>query len=295
MRILYGKDDKNIDVTELCLQKMKFGDAILIPEKDNIRANYFTDPLPGIHKDIIIITNEKKYIIEENYSINVNIVTEEVLLFDEKETEDKLRKIHSQLRIKYGSLMEEVPEQKMVIKYLTGSEKVLEIGGNIGRNSLVISKILNEQSNLVTLESDINISKKLIENRNINNHSFFIEPSALSKRKLIQKDWDTKPSDKLETGYSWVDTINFEKLKKRYNINFDTLVLDCEGAFYYILQDMPEILDNINKIIMENDYFDISHYNFVQENLKKRDFKLNYRKGGGWGPCSDNFFEVWLK
>ena len=30
---------------------------------------------------------------------------------------------------------------------------------------------------------------------------------------------------------------------------FDTLILDCEGAFYNILKDMPEILDNINLII----------------------------------------------
>jgi len=31
----------------------------------------------------------------------------------------------------------------MAIMYLTGSEKVLEIGGNIGRNLLIISFILH--------------------------------------------------------------------------------------------------------------------------------------------------------
>ena len=41
----------------------------------------------------------------------------------------------------------------MVVRYLKGNERVLEIGGNIGRNSLVISSILGKNSeNLVVLE-----------------------------------------------------------------------------------------------------------------------------------------------
>ena len=83
---------------------------------------------------------------------------------------------------------------------------------------------------------------------------FYIESSALSQRKLIQKDWETKPSETLEPNFKWVNTIRLEQLKTKYNIKFDTLVLNCEGAFYYILMGMPEILDNINLTIMENDY-----------------------------------------
>lgn len=110
----------------------------------------------------------------------------------------------------------------------------------------------------MTLESDKNIAKLLEENRDLNNFNFHIESSALSKRKLIQRGWDTLPSDVLIDGFNWVNTITLNELKQKYNIDFDTLVLDCEGAFYYILMDMPEMLDNINLIIMENDYYDIS-------------------------------------
>jgi bifunctional polynucleotide phosphatase/kinase len=49
----------------------------------------------------------------------------------------------------------------MVVKYLTGNEKVLEIGGNIGRNSLIIAYILGNRNNFVTLECDENIAKQL--------------------------------------------------------------------------------------------------------------------------------------
>ena len=40
----------------------------------------------------------------------------------------------------------------MVIRYLTGKEKVLEIGGNIGRNSMVIASII-DNNNFVSMES----------------------------------------------------------------------------------------------------------------------------------------------
>jgi len=208
--------------------------------------------------------------------------------------DDKLQMMHSKLKINHGSLNNEVPEQKMVIRYLTGKEKVLEIGGNIGRNSLIIASIL-ESNNFVTLESDKNIAKLLEENRDLNNFNFHIESSALSKRKLIQRGWDTLPSDVLIDGFNWVNTITLNELKQKYNIDFDTLVLDCEGAFYYILMDMPEMLDNINLIIMENDYYDISKKNYIDEILKKHNFYNDYTEAGGWGPCYNNFFEVWKR
>jgi len=183
----------------------------------------------------------------------------------------------------------------MAVRYLNGNEKVLEIGGNIGRNSLVIASILENDANFVTLESDKSISKQLKENRDLNNFGFHIENAALSNRKLIQRGWNTKPSDILEKGYKWVNTITFNELKEKYNIVFDTLVLDCEGAFYYILLDTPEILDNINLIIMENDYLDISHKEYVDNVLIKNKFYRDYVQTGGWGPCYNNFFEVWKK
>jgi hypothetical protein len=37
-----------------------------------------------------------------------------------------------------------------------------------------------------------------------------------------------------------------------FNVRWsNTLVLDCEGAFYWILKDMPDILNNIEKILMD--------------------------------------------
>ena len=203
--------------------------------------------------------------------------------------------IQSALRLNYGSFFEELPEQRMSVRYLTGKERVLEIGGNIGRNSLIIACLLNRQENLVTLESNLEIAAQLKENRDANQLHFHIETSALSKRRLIQKGWDTLPSETLQEGFSWVNTMTLDEIQTKYQIVFDTLVLDCEGAFYYILMDMPEILANINLIIMENDYTDITRKQYVDEVLTQNGFNRDYAERGGWGPCTDYFFEVWKK
>jgi FkbM family methyltransferase len=298
MKIYYGIINKKIDVTDICLLKLNNNNFINIPNGDHNRARHFTDPLVNIHKKIFILNNDEnleEY--DESYTIKINLIDNTITSINSKDIDNKVYNIQSKLKIKYGNFNEELPEQKMATRYLTGNEKVLEIGGNIGRNSLIIASILNNNNNnnFVTLESDGNISKQLIENRHLNNFNFYIESSALSKRKLIQKGWDTIPSDTLQEGYNWINTITFHELKIKYNIDFDTLILDCEGAFYYILMDMPEILDNVNLIIMENDYHDISQKQYVNKILKDNLFYLDYVEGGGWGPCRDNFFEVWKK
>jgi hypothetical protein len=298
MKIIYGTETLNIDVTEICFNELLKNNIITIPSGDNNRAKYFTDPINGVLKKIFLKNNEDNVLtFEHNVIIKINILNKTISTISDNDIVEKLLDIHSKLQIRYGSFNEEFPEQKMATRYLTGNEKVLEIGGNIGRNSLIIGYILKEKgnNNFVTLESDIDIAKQLTENRDLNNLDFHIESSAFSKRKLVQKAWDTIESDVLLDGYKNVSSITLEELYAKYKIDFDTLVLDCEGAFYYILMDMPEILNNINLIIMENDYFDISKKIYINEILKKNKFYIDYVEGGGWGPCSDYFFEVWKR
>jgi FkbM family methyltransferase len=298
MKIRYGTDNCNIDVTEICYTKLMIDNIISIPYGDIHRAYFFTDPINGVLKSIFI-TDKNNITTKYNDTIKViiNIESETITTITNKDINNKISDIHSKLQLKYGSLNDELPEQKMVCRYIRGYEKVLEIGSNIGRNSLVIAHILGEKNNdnFVTLECDINIANQLQENRDLNNFKFHIESSALSKRKLIQRGWDTIPSDVLLNGYTNVNTVTFDGLQSKYNIEFDTLVLDCEGAFYYILMDMSEILQNINLIIMENDYWDINKKQYVDEVLKKNNFYVDYSESGGWGPCFSNFFEVWKK
>jgi len=295
MKIYYGITNNQIDVTNICLLKLSNNNIINIPSGDKNRSNYFTDPLFGILKKIIILNDDNSSEYDHFTQIKINTINNTITTINDNDINNKLNDMHSKLKLNYGNFSEELPEQRMVVRYLTGNEKVLEIGGNIGRNSLIIASILENSNNLVTLESDKNIAKQLKTNKDLNNLNFHIESSALSNRKLIQIGWDTIPSDTLKDGYSWVNIITLDNLKNKYNIEFDTLVLDCEGAFYYILMDMPDILKNINLIIMENDYHDVSQKNYIDKILSINNFSVHYTESGGWGPCYNNFFEVWKK
>ncbi len=217
--------------------------------------------------------------------------------FYDAHTKERLRAIHSNYTLRFGSFDEEVPEQQMAVAYLTGNETVLEIGANIGRNTLVIADILGPRAatNFVTMETDPKTVEMLTLNRDMNGLDFKIVNAALSKRPLIQKGWDTMPSAELLPGYSWVPTITYEQLLENTKLKFDTLVLDCEGAFYYILMDMPEILDTVTCILMENDYHNIEHKIAVDTILHSKGFQLIHQQGGGWGPCSDFFFQAWRR
>lgn len=310
IQIKYGLIDNNIDITDIVFSKMTKNNISFIPKNDVERANMFSDPLLNILKSVFII-NDKHVISNYDHTTNIYIDIANYTIYTDDVPEyiqhiwpdihSKLIKIQNNLKIEFGSFNDEFPEQLMATRYLTGNEKVLEIGGNIGRNSLIIGYILNQNqnSNFVTLECDSGISKQLIYNRDINNLNFFIENSALSKRNLIQKDWDTIVSDELLPGYKHVNTITLEALYNKYNIEFDTLVLDCEGAFYYILMDMPEILQNVNLIIIENDFKELSHKQYVDSILTQHNFIVDYSETlttASWAPiCSKNFFEVWKK
>jgi FkbM family methyltransferase len=312
MRILYGTKDQNIDVTDICYKKLIKDNIIKIKCHDNYRANIFTDPCWGIVKSIFIMKeNNSTLEYDHNNDIYIDTNTNEIYTKDiphyisliYPDYTAKLSDIHSKLKIGYGDFQEEYPEQTMSVRFLTGNEKVLEIGSNIGRNSLIINYILSQKNNnnFVTIESDPDTANALKYNRDLNNYHFHIENTALSKRKLIQKGWNTICSDVLLDGYKNVNTITLEELNKKYNIEFDTLVLDCEGAFYYILMDMPEIINNINLIIMENDYHDISHKQYVDEILIKNNFYVEYSEAGCelakqiFPHLYSKFYEVWKK
>lgn len=189
-----------------------------------------------------------------------------------------LNDIQKSLKIKYGSFDEELTEQKLCYKYIIPTDKILEIGGNIGRVSMILSKLLNDSRNLVVLETDNDIYKLLIENKKINNLNFNTINAALSKQKIYQKGPNSYTENELQitntpkTNFTEINTIEYDTIETICNIKFNTLVVDCEGAFYHIIRDFEYILNNINKIIIENDYKIIEYKNYVNNILLKYGF-----------------------
>ena len=175
MIIKYGIKDNTIDVTDICYSKLCRNNVICIPEGDLTRVFYFGDPLSGVLKSIFI-TNYLGETIEGDHKseITIDVANNFINVVNQDYLYEKLQIIHNKIKLEFGSLRDEYPEQIMTVKFLTGKEKVLEIGGNIGRNSLVISTILNENNNnnFVSLESSKYIACQLRYNRDINNCNF---------------------------------------------------------------------------------------------------------------------------
>jgi len=71
-----------------------------------------------------------------------------------------------------------------------------------------------------------------------------------------------------------IENITFDDLQIKYDIIFNTLIIDCEGSFYQILLDNPNILKNINMIIIENDFDTIEEYNYVYNVFINNGFNL---------------------
>ena len=57
-----------------------------------------------------------------------------------------LKELQDSLILKYGTFEQEYVEQTMAYTFIEKTNIVLELGSNIGRNSLIISKLLNNSS-----------------------------------------------------------------------------------------------------------------------------------------------------
>ena len=294
IRFFYGKDQNYVDITQQVLRTCSDGGRIYIPANDILRGSLFPDPLYGVVKNIVVIREnhvrsgefdaagdvigfgsssccmysadtavtvsltdqERRELYPEPDGIDqpVNGIALEARHSNLTTVEDQITRIQAGLTFAGGSLTDELPEQTMVVRFLDPAAKVLELGANIGRNTLVIASVLQDQRNLVSLECDPVSAEMLRNNRFANRFAFHIEPSALSYRPLIQKGWQTTPSEDVPPGYARVGTVTFEELISKYDIEFDTLVADCEGALYWILRDSDALLERIHTVILEADY-----------------------------------------
>ena len=309
IQIFYGIESKYRNVTRICVNFIDSELKLRIPLTDVARSQLFGDPLPNIQKHVLVQIDDKPTIIDAQLEASIQLTPEQVQQmrqqFPDKSTWQSISDPSERLAAiqlantfvhhPYGPRMEEGPEQWMVSRYLPPTATVLELGANIGRNTLTIASMLQDDRRFVTLETCSQYIPYLELNREVNGFHFQIENAALSYRKLIQKDWDTIPSDTVLPGYFPVNTITYEQLLQKYGLTFDAIVADCEGALYYILQDCPQILDPVQTIIMENDYHQIEHKEFVDNILSEKGFLRTYRQSGGWGPCQYFFFEVWQR
>ena len=301
---------------------------VFIPEGDELSASIFGDPIYGTLKHIEMRyknNRDNTKIFPHNKAVRLSIILKDgekmpLMCCRTMSVQNKIAEIHEKMHkddFYGGSLLEEYPEQLMSIRFLDKKSKVLEIGANIGRNTVMIASMLDDPGKqFVTLECDPRSCATLRDNQYKMQLDFNIVNSALSYRRMFQKGWstlslDNKEEDKVKIeklqkeGWFEVNTITFEKIQEDFNIEFDTLVLDCEGSFYQILLDNEKLLDKIKLILVENDYDSFQKKETVDRIIKKRGFQRIYVKKGYWNENWTYFtnwkhsahclYEVWAK
>ena len=304
MQVYYGVEANYTDVTYICYKKLVSDNVLRIPASENDRCKIFGDPIYGTLKHIkigeIIYTHEQEIVLdypsktEEELSTYRKNWWNTIGKFIES-PQERLKQLHEHIYLQNGSMKDELPEQLMAMTYIKDTDTVLEIGGNIGRNSLIIASILDDDKRFVVLDSCPLYARQLEQNRDDNYFNFSVEASALSKVPLIQKGWETFISEIIPQGYTKVNTITFPELKDKYSLSFNVLVADCEGALYQILKDEPDLLETVETIVIENDFTDIRKKEYVHNKFLDDGFNLVYNQEGGWGPCYSCFFQVWSK
>ena len=165
----------------------------------------------------------------------------------------------------YSRLNIERPEQELIAKYLPHDCSVLELGGESGTTSLIINKIIKDPNKHVIIEPSQNSIYKLKHTAELYDTKYKIIHGFLGvKREKHIELWNECAISKM---------YNLKEIYDLYNIIFDTLVIDCEGAFYNILNELPEILNNIKLIIIENDGPD-DKIPYIRQKLLDNNFLL---------------------
>lgn len=168
-------------------------------------------------------------------------------------------------------------EQSLAKQHILPSDKVLELGARYGSVSIIVNKILENKKNQVVVEPDERVWKSLELNKKINNCKFHIFKGIISNEKYSLKNKD------LYEGYATTMTkdpnsnikiTTVKKIKKKYDIDFNVLIVDCEGCFEIFLKENEDFVKNLRMIMYEADYPNKCDYVKIENFLIENNYKI---------------------
>jgi hypothetical protein len=166
----------------------------------------------------------------------------------------------------------EIVEQNLVKKYIQPGDKVLELGARYGAVSITTNKIIKNKEDHYVVEPDKSVWRALQNNMINNGCDFNIIKGIIGKNKY-----------RLEGhGYSKhtvVDSRSQIEIFDLPNINFNSLIVDCEGYFEIFFDENKDLFTSgagapkgtakLNKIIIEADRPEACDYRRVFRELEE--------------------------
>lgn len=165
----------------------------------------------------------------------------------------------------------EVQEQHDANYYIRPDDKVLEIGARYGGVSITINKILKNKRNHVAVEPDSTVWEALEKNRDRHWCEFQICKGAISERPLKINDGGYEGFGNYT---SQENDGNIELFKiSDFNIDFNVLVVDCEGAFENFYNENKDFFKGLRLILYEKDRPEVCDYDKLEKEFIDMGFK----------------------
>lgn len=164
-------------------------------------------------------------------------------------------------------------EQNIADKFIDSDDNVLELGTRYGTVSCLLARKANR---VVSLDPDKSASDCAIQNAKTHRvHVDFIHGIVSKTPQKFNADSYGSTTDPAEESDIPIYTI--EKLEKKFNINFNTLVADCEGCLEKVLDEND--ISKFKKITYETDQPHRCNYKKIKDLLESKRFYLTYEEG----------------
>ena len=243
------------------------------------------------------LTRMKFYILENasyqtmlRYFYRIYKGVDGVIIFDDVYTADMAATtlvLENRSGNVFNHHMIELPEQVLMDQYIGADSVVLELGARYGSVSCIINRKLEDPRNQVSVEPDSSIWGALERNRDKNGCAFHILKGAISKKplKLVDRDYASHSVQVAEGSAAAFPVFSLEEVEKLYNLEFNTLVADCEGFLGKFMEENPRLYKSCSLFIFEKDYPHVCNYETIRENLREHGFTCLF----------SSLHEVWSK
>ena len=169
----------------------------------------------------------------------------------------------------------EVQEQHDANAYIKPDDRVLELGARWGGISITINKILKNKKDHVAVEPESIVWEALEKNRDRHYCEFQICRGAISNKPLKMNDGGYNGFGNY-TSHTEEGDINLFKLSD-FNIDFNVLVVDCEGALENFYNENKDFFKQLRLILFERDRKDDCDYEYLENEFLKLGFKKESR------------------